>query len=229
LGRLDGEIAPVGDVSVGDVAREVVIAASPGGLLERGGCLEALEASWADAVDGRGRLVLVASQAGGKTALVREFCQRVPPQRRVLSVGCDGLRTPRPLAPFADIAASASDGFAETNARGEPSARCFAVLIGEPAAVAPTILVIEDLHWADGATLDVMTMPGRRAAARACPPDCDLQGRRGPPTAVGAGRAADRARGALELAVAAQLVVSEKTVDHHVSAVPAQARRAHMR
>ncbi|MBV9047885.1 MAG: hypothetical protein JOY58_06430, partial [Solirubrobacterales bacterium] len=75
---------------------------------------------------------------------------------------CDGLRTPRPLAPFADIAANASDRFAETVARGERPARCFAALIDELAADAPTILVIEDLHWADEATLDVMTMLGRR-------------------------------------------------------------------
>ncbi|MBV8999950.1 MAG: AAA family ATPase, partial [Solirubrobacterales bacterium] len=145
-----------------DVVGDLVISASPGGLLERGGFLEALEASWADAVDGRGRLVLVTGEAGiGKTALAREFCERQRPQR-LLWGACDGLRTPRPLAPFADIAANASDRFAETVARGERPARCFAALIDELAADAPTILVIEDLHWADEATLDVMTMLGRR-------------------------------------------------------------------
>ena len=118
----------------------------------------------ADALDGRGRLVLVTGEAGiGKTALVREFCDRQRPQRRVLWGACDGLRTPRPFAPFVDIAATVSDGLAETIARGERPARCFAALIDELAAAAPTILVIEDLHWADEATLDVMTMLGRRA------------------------------------------------------------------
>ena len=36
-------------------------------------------------------------------------------------------------------------------------------MIDELAVTAPAILVIEDLHWADEATLDVMTMLGRRA------------------------------------------------------------------
>ena len=164
MGWLDGQIATLDDMSVGDAVRDLVTLASPGGLLERGGFLEALETSWADAVDGCGRLVLVAGEAGiGKTALVREFCNGQRPLGRVLWGGCDGLRTPRPFAPFVDIAATASDGFAETIARGERPARCFAALIDELAAAAPTILVIEDLHWADEATLDVITMLGRRA------------------------------------------------------------------
>ena len=53
--------------------------------------------------------------------------------------------------------------FAETVARGERPAGCFAALCDEVAAVQPTIVVIEDLHWADEATLDVVTMLGRRA------------------------------------------------------------------
>ena len=164
MGRLDGQIARGDDVSVGDAVRDLVTPARSGGLLERGEFLEALEASLADALDGRGRMVLVMGEAGiGKTALVREFCDRQRPQRRVLWGACDGLRTPRPFAPFVDIAATVSGGLAETIARGERPARCFAALTDELAAVAPTILVIEDLHWADEATLDVMTMLGRRA------------------------------------------------------------------
>ena len=164
LGRLDGQVAALDEVSVGDTVRDLAAPASSGGLLERARFLEALEASWVDAIDGRGRLVLVTGEAGiGKTALVREFCGRQRPRPCVLWGACDGLRTPRPLAPFVDVAATASDGFAETIARGERPARCYAALIEELAAAAPTILVIEDLHWADEATLDVMTMLGHRA------------------------------------------------------------------
>jgi predicted ATPase len=90
---------------------------------------------------------------------------------------CDGLRTPRPLAPFVDIAATASDAFAETVAQGERPARCFAALIDDLAAAAPAILVIGDLHWADEATLDVMTMLGRRVRDRAGLGDRYVQGR----------------------------------------------------
>ena len=158
------QIAHVDDVPVGDVVRDFDTPADPGGLLERGRFLEALEAWWAEAVEGRGRLVLVTGEAGiGKTALVREFCARERLSRRVLWGACDGLRTPRPLAPFVDIAANAGDRFADAIAQGERPARCFDALVDELAGPAPTILVIEDLHWADEATLDVMTMLGRRA------------------------------------------------------------------
>jgi hypothetical protein len=94
--------------------------ATPPRLLERDSYLESLEAWWADVASGHGRLVLVAGEAGvGKTALVRAFCDRGPPLARVLWGGCDGLRTPRPLAPFVDIAAITGGAFAETVARGE--------------------------------------------------------------------------------------------------------------
>ena len=139
-------------------------AATPPRLLERDSYLESLEAWWADVASGHGRLVLVAGEAGiGKTALVRDFCDRRCPRARVLWGGCDGLRTPRPLAPFVDIAAVTGGAFDETVARGERPAGSFAALCDELAAVQPTIVVIEDLHWADEATLDVVTMLGRRA------------------------------------------------------------------
>ena len=138
--------------------------AAPPRLLERDSYLELLEAWWADVASGHGRLVLVAGEAGvGKTALVREFCDRGRPRARVLWGGCDGLRTPRPLAPFVDIAGVTGGAFAETVARGERPAGSFAALCDEVSAVPPTIVVIEDLHWADEATLDVVTMLGRRA------------------------------------------------------------------
>jgi DNA-binding CsgD family transcriptional regulator/tetratricopeptide (TPR) repeat protein len=138
--------------------------AGPPRLLERDSHLESLEAWWTDLANGHGRFVLLSGEAGvGKTALVRDFCDRRHPRARVLWGGCDGLRTPRPLAPFVDIAAITGGAFAETVARAERPAGSFAALCDEVAAAQPTIVVIEDLHWADEATLDVVTMLGRRA------------------------------------------------------------------
>ena len=74
-------------------------------LLERSAELAALDGHLAAVrAQGRGRLVLVAGEAGiGKTALVRAFCERTRPSR-VLWGACDALFTPRPLGPFVDIA-----------------------------------------------------------------------------------------------------------------------------
>ena len=74
-------------------------------LLERSAELDALDGHLAAVREqGRGRLVLVAGEAGiGKTALVRAFCERGRPGR-VLRGACDALFTPRPLGPFVDIA-----------------------------------------------------------------------------------------------------------------------------
>ena len=74
-------------------------------LLERSGELDALDGHLAAVREqGRGRLVLIAGEAGiGKTALVRAFCERARPGR-VLWGACDALFTPRPLGPFVDIA-----------------------------------------------------------------------------------------------------------------------------
>src|SRR5215469_3649900 len=90
-------------VPVGDVVRDMDTPASAGGLLERTRFLDALEGCWADVAEGRGRLVLLTGEAGiGKTALAREFCERQGSSHRALWGACDGLRTPRPLAPFVD-------------------------------------------------------------------------------------------------------------------------------
>ncbi len=76
------------------------------GLLEREPFEAALEEWLGEARCGRGRLVLLAGEAGiGKTALVRRFSTRERGPR-VLWGACDGLRTPRPLGPFVDIAAA---------------------------------------------------------------------------------------------------------------------------
>ena len=52
-----------------------------------------------------GRLMFVGGESGvGKTALLRTFCERQPASTRILWGACEPLRTPRPLAPFLDIA-----------------------------------------------------------------------------------------------------------------------------
>jgi len=136
------------------------MAGHPGGtiqgmveLLEREDALGTLESALASARAGDGRLVFVSGEAGvGKSALVRQFCGGV--DARVLAGACDGLRTPRPLGPFADMGL-VSDG--------DTARSVFAALAEElERDGTTTVVVVEDAHWADEATFDVLGLLGRR-------------------------------------------------------------------
>ena len=83
------------------------------------------------------------------------------PTLRVLSGGCDALHTPRPLGPFIDVAEQTGGELAAVVGRGaEPGAVVQA--LAQELRSRPASLVLEDLHWADEATLDVLRLLGRR-------------------------------------------------------------------
>ncbi len=108
-----------------------------------------------------GRLVLIGGEAGvGKTSLLRRFCAEQP-STRLLWGACDALFTPRPLGPLLDIARLTGGELERLVAEGKPHQVAMA-LIEELAAGAPAIVVLEDIHWADEATLDVVGITGRR-------------------------------------------------------------------
>jgi ATP/maltotriose-dependent transcriptional regulator MalT len=116
-----------------------------------------------------GRLVLVGGEAGvGKTALLRSFCEAQGKSVRVLWGGCEPLRTARPLGPFVDVA-EATGGEVERLAAAAARPHELAVaLLRELRRHVPTVLVLEDVHWADEATLDVLTLlAGRIGSAPA--------------------------------------------------------------
>jgi DNA-binding CsgD family transcriptional regulator len=129
-------------------------------LLERGAQLSALAEYADDARAGHGRLVLVSGEAGiGKTELVETFGQSAG--LRTLHGTCDGLFTPRALGPLFDVAAQAGGALLEACRAERPREELFAALLaalGEQ----PTLMVLEDLHWADEATLDLIRYVGRR-------------------------------------------------------------------
>jgi predicted ATPase len=132
-------------------------------LLERSLQLAALEAMLDAVRDGsRGRLALVAGEAGaGKTALVRVFADEHRGTARVLWGACDALFTPRALGPLLDVAEEVGGELAEVTARAARPHEVAAALLDELGRRAPTILVLEDLHWADAATLDVLRLVAR--------------------------------------------------------------------
>jgi predicted ATPase len=136
-------------------------------LLERSEQLSALARGLAEVSDSRlGRLVLISGEAGvGKTTLVRRFCEDQTAGVRVLWGNCDALFTPRPLGPLFDIAETTAGELSELVAEGGKSYEVVAALASELRRRSPTVVVLEDVHQADGATLDVVRLLGRRIAA----------------------------------------------------------------
>ena len=98
----------------------------------------------------------------GKTSLLREFVARQP-AARVLWGACDDLFTPRPLAPLLDIARQAEGPLLDAVRAKADRDTLFSAALDELETKA-TLVVFEDLHWADEATLDFLKFAGRRIA-----------------------------------------------------------------
>jgi tetratricopeptide (TPR) repeat protein len=135
------------------------------GLLERSEHLKVLgEVLTATVSSGQGRIVLVAGEAGiGKTALLRRFCADLDGSARVLWARCEPLFTPRPLGPILELAGQLAGEVAARVGDGGRPYDVAAALLRELAG-APSVVVFEDVHWADEATLDVIRLAGRRVA-----------------------------------------------------------------
>ncbi len=132
-------------------------------LLERQDQSTRLRVALDEAVSGVGRLVLLTGEAGvGKTALVEQL-SHCGVDVRVWTGSNEQLFTARPLGPLADIASKSGGPLGEVIGRGAPLHEVFPVLLDELRS-RPTLLVIEDVHWADEATLDVIVLLARRMA-----------------------------------------------------------------
>lgn len=138
-----------------------------GELLERADQLSALEESLSAVVSGSGGLmVLLAGEAGvGKTALLKRFGDEHSQSARILWGACDALLTPGPLEPLFDIAEVTGGEIEELVGSAARPHEVTAALLRELRRGRPTIIVLEDLHWADEATLDVLSLLGRRIEA----------------------------------------------------------------
>lgn len=133
-------------------------------LVERGGEIAALKEALATVTkSSRGRLALLRGEAGiGKTALLAHFCSELGPSVRVLWASCEPLFTPRPMGPLLDVS-RVTGGELERDVRGSAKPHDVAgSLLRELEFPAPTVLVIEDVQWADEATLDVLRLVARR-------------------------------------------------------------------
>jgi DNA-binding NarL/FixJ family response regulator len=235
-------------------------------LLERDELIAGLDERIASVRTGsEGMFVWIGGEAGvGKTALLRHFCARQVRPVRILWGACEPLRTPRPLGPFVDVAEATGGELADLIATGPRPYEVAAAVLDELRGRVPTVLVLEDLQWADEATLDVITLLATRigsapALAIADADDDDalrqaveeLQSLGARPAAAIVARRLRRrgirgvprgprkstrenpagltarelevlamlAEGLRNADIAERLVLSEKTVDHHVSAI----------
>ena len=136
-----------------------------GRLLERSEELRVLASAVRTADQGRGSVVLVSGEAGvGKTSLVRVFLSSVPANTRVLTGYCDALSTPRVLGPMKDLAASLGPEFRTAVQAGDRDL-VMSALLAALSEGPTTVMVVEDLHWADEGTLDVLRYVARRLAS----------------------------------------------------------------
>jgi DNA-binding CsgD family transcriptional regulator/tetratricopeptide (TPR) repeat protein len=131
-------------------------------LLERDEQLERLGRAFGLAREGRGRIIAIAAEAGaGKTTLVGQFVATHAARARVHWGACENLSTPEVLLPLRDIARASGESF-DLGADHIRSFEWMLRLLSDGAA--PSVLIIEDVHWADTATLDLIRFLARRIA-----------------------------------------------------------------
>jgi hypothetical protein len=133
-------------------------------LLERDEPLAVLETRLAEAKTGVGSVVLVAGEAGvGKTSVARHFCAVHQQDAHVWWGACDALNTPRPLGPLYDIARLAGGELAALMASDASRHERFSGFLSAlDSPLRPVIAVVEDVHWADDATRDMLIYLARR-------------------------------------------------------------------
>ncbi len=134
-----------------------------GPLLEREAPLAELHAAARAAAAGAGRVVFVAGDAGlGKTALVREFARRAD-VAQVLIGTADDLSTPRALGAIRDVLDQVPPDLRADVPEGSDGEQVLATLLRLAASSErPVVFVVEDAHWADDATFDVVRYMARR-------------------------------------------------------------------
>lgn len=111
--------------------------------------------------EGDGRVALIRGEPGiGKTSVARSLARSVATKAHILWGSCDDLLAPRPLGPFLDMAfeeprlgEALAEGYSQT-------LKVFLDLLTR--RLRPTVAVVEDVHWADGATFDLLAAVGRR-------------------------------------------------------------------
>ena len=133
------------------------------GFLERGIYLQELAERAGAARNGYGSLVFVGGDAGvGKTTLARKFSDVAGKVARVAWGICEPLSTPRALGPLLDIADALGFDLPLLEDATQRQQAFRALLEFLRRSERSTLLVFEDVHWADEASFDLLRFLGRR-------------------------------------------------------------------
>ena len=139
-------------------------------LIERDNFLSALDSGFREAASGEGYCFFIMGEAGiGKTSLVKAFLKKTEDESIQYIGACDSLFTPRPLGPLYDLALQINGNWINeihsVSSRAELFSRFVQELTQKPK---PVIIVFEDIHWADEATLDFVKFLARRISRLKC-------------------------------------------------------------
>lgn len=129
-------------------------------LVEREGELSALRGMLDAAIQGHGALVFIGGEAGiGKTSLVHEVMDMAAGRVAIRRGYADNIATADALGALSDAVPEIVESLGASATRIRILRQMTAVLGAEP-----TLLVLEDVHWADEASLDLLRYVGRRIA-----------------------------------------------------------------
>lgn len=136
-------------------------------FIERGEAIQTLHQLAIDAGAGQGALSLISGEAGiGKTTLLREFRSQYQEDYHFLWGGCDALLTPRVLGPVHDMSIDLGESIQDLLQTDASITKLLPELVATLTSIRkPVIMIFEDVHWADNATLDLLKCLGRRISA----------------------------------------------------------------
>jgi DNA-binding CsgD family transcriptional regulator len=114
----------------------------------------------------RGQVVVLSGEAGvGKSTVIEALLERLPSGVAVAWGRCDALFTPRQLGPLYDMAPVLGAPVQTALTAGVPTAVLYPLVLQALSRLPPgSLLVFEDVHWADHASLDLLKFIARRLA-----------------------------------------------------------------
>jgi DNA-binding CsgD family transcriptional regulator len=133
-------------------------------LLERESYLRELDLLLDDAANRHGRILFLGGEAGvGKTSLIETFCRQVEHEVVAVRSSCDALSTPGPLSSIRPHASALGIAFQPHLREGQFRDDLFhAIFDALDRRTEPVLMVGEDAHWSDDASLDLIRYIGRR-------------------------------------------------------------------